>query len=282
MAITRKALILAGGWGTRFLPFTKIVPKELLPINGIPAIQYVVEEAIAAGYEEIIIVTRPGCTLTQRYFEDAPQLESYLKREQKQDALDKINAAAMREKLRFVEEAPDPRYGSALPLLQLCAELKNESHFAVLFADDLVLGGAPAMVDLNNAYAMHTPDAAIAMQKIPRAQLSHFGNLALGAQLSPAQPASFPVHNLIQRPKADEIQSDYAVVSRLLLTPAIFAHIEQLGENGELDLGKAVARQASIDHVIGVALSGKWVTVGDPENYRATLNFAASLPPSAT
>lgn len=276
MINARTALILAGGWGTRFLPFTKLVPKELLPINGVPAIQYVVEEAMEAGAEEIIIVTRPGCSLTQRYFDEAPQLAAYLQREEKQHALAQIDHHALRQRLRFVEEQPHARYGSGLPLLQLHSELESRAHFAVLFADDVVLGQS-ATAELSTAFELHKPASAIAMQKMPRSQLVNFGNLAISQQLSPANPICHPVHDLVQRPHPNAIQSDFAVVSRLLLTPAIFTYIEQLETDGELDLGKAVALQAKQDPVIGVALSGKWVTVGDPESYRQALNFAASL-----
>jgi UTP--glucose-1-phosphate uridylyltransferase len=272
----RKAIILAGGWGTRFLPFTKAVPKEMLPIGNIPAIQHVVEECLRSGIKEITIVTRPGCDITRRHFEAAPLLESYLSRENLLAQQQAVNLAPVARYVTFVEERPADIYGSAMPLLQLYDQMIDEPAFAVAFADDVILG-KPAIGELVQAFEQHRAKAAIALQRVPRHYLGKFGNVALGETLQLRAPSQFVVRDLIQRPSLQEIRSPYAVVSRLILTPTIFDHLATPAPNGEMDLGTAVARVAQTARVLGVKISGRWVTVGDPESYLQALWIASAI-----
>jgi UTP--glucose-1-phosphate uridylyltransferase len=271
----RKAVVLAGGWGTRFLPFTKVVPKEMLPVGRVPAVQRVVEECLDAGFEQITVITRPGSNIIKQHFEQAPLLENYLRSRNLPEYRYVVALENLAKQITFIEELSNDGYGSGVPLLQIQEQLVQETAFAVLFADDVVLGSVPAISEIVEAFIKFEADAAVAMQKMPLNRLCQFGNLELGAELTQQPPCRFLVKDLIQRPKVSEIKSPYAVVSRLVLSPAIFNWLPPSSSDVQVDLGVALAKLARVSPVVGTEITGKWFTVGDPISYLEALQQAA-------
>ena len=267
----RIAIVLAGGWGSRMLPFSKRVPKEMLPINGVPAIQLVVEECVAAGFREVLVISRPGDRIVREHLcepaSHGPFASGPLA------ALDPVRTWPGDLRLEVIEETPSPRYGSAAPLFQLRDRLAGEPCFAVAFADDVVRGGPPAIHEVAEAFVEHAALAAVACQVRPRTDIAgRFGNLVTADP--PARGGRVvAVSDLLQRPALRDVRSELAVVSRLILTPAIYDALSELPAAAELDIGLAVgvlARRRAAARgagVVGVALRGSWYTVGDPASY---------------
>lgn len=263
--------MLAGGWGSRMLPFSKRVPKEMLPINGVPAIQLVVEECVAGGFREVIVISRPGDRIVREHLCEPASHEPFASGPLA--AFDPARCWPSDLRLEVIEEAPAPRYGSGAPLLQLRDRLAGAPCFAVAFADDVVRGAPPAIHEVAQAFVEHAALAAVACQVRPREQIAgRFGNLVIAdtPQLGERIAA---VSDLVQRPALRDVRSELAVVSRLVLTPAIYDALSELPAAAELDIGLAVgvlARSraaAGGAGVIGVALRGRWHTVGDPASY---------------
>jgi UTP--glucose-1-phosphate uridylyltransferase len=253
------------------LPFSKRVPKEMLPLNGVPAIQIVVEECVASGFRQVIVVTRPGDNIVREHLcelaSQGPAASGPL------SALDPARNWPGDLALELIEEQVEPRYGSGVPLLQLRERLAGERTFAVAFADDIVLG-APALGEVVDAFSQCNSLAAIGCQAMPRERIAgRFGNLEIANPTGVRFGTIGTVTKFLQRPALSDVRSDYAVVSRLALTTDIFDEIDRLPMTVELDVGLALAELARRTHdregpnVVAVALSGQWHTVGDPASY---------------
>lgn len=240
------AIITAGGAGTRFAEFSRILPKELLPVGDRPAITWVIAECLGAGATEAIVVTRPGDTTI-------PRLAHWLRRERGWP-------------VTAVPEDITPGYGNAVPLLTLRQRLAKAPTFLVAFGDDVLLGEPRPGHNLTAmAQQVHAgADAAIAAQLVPRQRIPAVGII------DPRPDNSALVARIRQRPPADTVAEPLAVVSRLVLRPTILDRLVPAPEaRGEVDLGIAVGELARTGDVGLHRLAGTWVTVGDPGSYHA-------------
>jgi UTP--glucose-1-phosphate uridylyltransferase len=237
------AVVTAAGSATRFRPFSSVIPKEMLPVGGRPAIEHVIRECVAAGASEVLAVTRPDDDIVPCYL-------NMLRAEG-------LPADSMPEDLSH-------GYGNAAPLATLRSKLESRDLFAVAFGDDLLLGGddLARMLEI----AMDGAEAVIAAQTVSRADISSFGVVDTVA----GKPDR--VAGIRQRPEPDTVGEPLALVSRLILRPSIFDLLVPAAEaRGELDLGVAVGRLAHIADVRVHCISGTWITVGDPRRYARAL-----------
>lgn len=238
------AVVTAAGSATRFRPFSSVVPKEMLPVGGRPAIEHVIRECVAAGAGAVTAVTRPGDDIVPRYL------------------------AMLRAQGLPAESAPEDLshgYGNAAPLTTLRRRLQAEDLFTVAFGDDLILGGDDLAQMLE--IAADGAEAVVAAQVISRADIRSFGVVDIAAG-SPCRVAG-----IRQRPDPDTVAEPLALVSRLVLRPSIFDLLRPEPQAcGELDLGIAVGRLAQIADVRVHRISGTWVTVGDPRRYACALS----------
>lgn len=257
------AIIAAGGYGVRFLPFTKGVSKEMLPIGGVPAVQWVIQECIDAGFRTIYVVTRPGSSLIKEQFQIDEHLEKYLKKNQKNRELLSINYEDWIGRVEFIEEDHSIPYGNAASLLTLKNRLIALESFAILFADDVIINGE-GIAELIPKNSMGNVDAAIAIKEVQRIQMHRYGNVELF-------PGTKKVRTIIQKPMVPEnITSPFALVSRIILTPKIFDFIT-FEDGCEPDLGIAISKMAQKGNVIAKELKGTWVSVDDPDSYTIAL-----------
>ncbi len=253
------AIICASGQGKRFRPYTLTQSKEMLPINGIPAIQYSVDECIFANIPKIIIVVRPRDTSIRNYFENNTDYSTYI-------TYDKFFNNDSNIQLMFVEEFETLHYGNAAPLLTVKDKIKESEFFAVLFGDDVILE-RNAISELKKSYIESNAVSIIATKYKPDDEIKYYGNVMYEAN-------SKRIIRIVQKPK--EKISNEVIVSRLILSYDIFKYISnETNYNGEIDLGIALQSQLKKDLVIGIRISGTWISVDNPQRYREALNLAA-------
>jgi UTP--glucose-1-phosphate uridylyltransferase len=247
-------VVTAAGHATRFQPFSKVVPKEMLPIGDRPALDHVIAECRAAGAETVIVATRPEDTVVPAY-------------------LDVLRADGVA--VEAVAEDLSHGYGNGTPLLTIRDRLATEESFGVAFGDDVILGGhdLTAMRELANSGA----DAVIAAQLVGQAEIASFGVV----DTHPDNPQR--VIGIRQRPDPATVVEPLAVVSRLILRPSIFELLVPTDRaRGEVDLGIAVGDLARIADVRVHRITGRWVTVGEPRRYLDALHTYWALHTSST
>lgn len=270
----KKAVFPVAGMGTRFLPATKASPKEMLPIVDKPLIQYAVEEAWAAGIEEMVFVTGRSKRSIEDHFDMAYELENELERRGKHEMLEfvrQLQPAGM--KCVFIRQAEALGLGHAV----LCAQpaIGNEP-FAVLLADDL-LDGKPAvmrqMVDVYDYYKC----SVLGVQQVPREDTRSYGIVAS----KPLKEDLEAVHAIVEKPKPEDAPSTLAVVGRYVLTPRIFHHLAHLGKGagGEIQLTDGIAALMAEEQVLAYRYHGKRYDCGSKIGYlEATLAMARKHP----
>lgn len=252
---TFAAVVTAAGSATRFQPFSRTVPKEMLPLGRTPAVEHVVVECLQAGAAEVIVVTRPGDTIIPEHVHGL--------REQGHP-------------VSCAEEDLAHGYGNGTPLLSLLDRLSRYESIAVAFGDDVLLDEHPLGTNLA---VMHRrlstgTEGVIAAQKIDRSEVRSFGII----DTDPEQPHR--VTSIRQRPDPDTVLEPLAVVSRLILRPSIAEWLVPTAHaRGEVDLGSAVGRVAQHAQVLVHRIHGCWVTVGDPYHYAEALHTYNRLHP---
>jgi len=272
MSTVRKAVIPAAGWGTRFLPFTKSVPKEMLPIIDRPAIQYIVEEAVAAGIEDILIITSPYKKAIEDHFDRTMELEALLV------AGGKDAEAAQVRSIADLAEIHTVRQGQALGLghaVGMARRHVGDEPFAVLLGDDMMHPGSTVLRDMIRATEQHDT-STIALMRVPKEDVSKYGSAAVEA-IAGADPL-VAVRGLVEKPPVEEAPSDLAVIGRYVFTPEIFDHIERTepGKGGEIQLTDAMATLAGGSGVNGWVFEGGRYDVGHKIDYlRAILELGA-------
>ena len=210
----RKALVLAAGFGTRFLPATKALPKELLPIVDRPVIHYVVEEAVAAGLEQVIIVTAAGKGAIEDYFGSAPELERVLEARGDGKALEEVRRSARLAQVAYVRQPGRLGIGHAV----LCARAAvGDEPFALFFPDDIIFASEPAIGQLLRAFE-GCGSSVLAVERVPSQEISSYGVI----RAEPAGPRLHRVLGLVEKPPARKAPSDLAIVGRYVLTPQVF------------------------------------------------------------
>ena len=219
MKPVQKVVILAAGLGTRFFPMTKVVPKAMLPILNKPVIQYLVEEAIASGIREIIIVTGSGKRTIEEHFDPNYELERDLVARGKQDLLSELQKIERVAKFVYVPQIDALGDGHAL----LCAkELLEGEPFAVLFGDDIIDGHKPALAQLLEVYEK-TGTSVLCTQRVPKENISNYGVIGIAAQ----EGSRLQVASLIEKPTHKEAPSDYGIIGKYICTPDVLEALDR-------------------------------------------------------
>ena len=270
MASVRRAVILAAGLGTRMLPATKSIPKEMLPVVDRPIIQYAVEEAVAAGIEHVVIVLSPDRAAIREHFGGGSRIEG-IARERGDDALAaRVLAPEQLATFTFVEQREPLGTGHAVQQAQPYLEAEP---FALLFPDDIILGPVPCTAQLAKVYEGCGAASVIAVQQVSPEQIPQYG---IVDPTGPGNPAR--LRSIVEKPRASEAPSDLGVVGRYVLGPSIFEQIENLepGAGGELQLTDALGGQiAAGEPVFACRFEGRRYDAGRPAGAIAAAVAAA-------
>ena len=264
----RKAIIPAAGLGTRFLPATKAMPKEMLPIVDKPTIQYIVEEAIASGIEDIIIVTGKGKRAIEDHFDNALELETNLMEKGKLDILEKVQESANVD-IHYIRQKEPLGLGHAI----WCArKFIGDEPFAVLLGDDIVKSEEPCLKQLMKQYDK-TYSSVIGVQKVPDEDVHRYG------VIDPVNTDNrlMQVTKFVEKPLLEEAPSNYAIIGRYILTPEIFNFLDQkkIGKGGEIQLTDAIEALNGIQRVFAYEFEGRRYDVGEQLGFiETTIDFA--------
>ena len=237
-----KAVILAAGHGTRFLPATKAVPKEMLPLVDKPVIQYVVEEAVAAGLHHVTIVTAGPKRSVEDHFDRNPELEQLLENTGKEAELREIRRVADLADMSFVRQKE--RRGIAHAVL-MAHHVVGEEPFALFFPDDIIVSDVPAIRQLMDVHERHG-GSVIAVQRLPRQEVVHYGVITPEAM----EDRVYRVRGIVEKPSAEEAPSELTTVGRYVLTADIWPLLERTppGANGEMQLTDTLAMLLEAGH----------------------------------
>lgn len=265
----RKAVFPAAGYGTRFLPATKAMPKEMLPIVDKPVIQYLVEEAVASGIEEIIIVTGRGKRAIEDHFDYSFELEHTLVEKNKPEMLEKIRKVSELAKFVYVRQPMPLGDGHAI----LCAkEVVGNEPFAVMFGDDLVDNKVPALKQLIDVYEK-TNSSVIGLAKVPKDQTSSYGII----KSCGFDGRTHHIESLVEKPKPEHAPSNLAIIGKYVCTPEIFESLEQAtpSKDGEIRLIDGFNELIKTQQIYGYELEGKRYDTGNTLGFiQATIDYA--------
>ncbi len=268
----RKAVIPAAGLGTRFLPATKAVPKELLPIVDTPTIQYIVAEAVAAGVRDVVLVCARGKDAIVDHFDIAGELEAHLTRAGKTELRDQMRAIARMANIITVRQQEPLGLGHAV----LCArEVVGDEPFVVMLGDDIIDAQDPAARQLTGCWERHGL-GTIALMEVPPEETGMYG-IAAGREVD---PRTVRIEKLVEKPKKDP-PSNLAVIGRYVLPPRIFEILERLpaGVGGEIQLTDGLAVLAREEGLLGYRFEGERYDAGDHFGYlKANLMYALKRP----
>lgn len=265
----RKAVIPVAGLGTRFLPATKTVPKELLPIVDIPSIQYVVQEAVDAGIEEIIFVTGRGKDGIEDHFDEAPELEQILLERGQTDTVGQLRRIAEMTEVVSVRQKKPLGLGHAV----LCArDLVGDEPFAVMLADDLIDNEKPCIRQLLEIFEQYD-ESVIALMEVPRDEVHRYGVIK-GRRLT---PCVYQIESTVEKPPIKDAPSRMAIIGRYILRPELFHILENLppGKGGEIQLTDGLSELVRQRKVYGCVFEGERYDIGDKFGFvRATVAYA--------
>ena len=271
----RKVVFPAAGLGTRFLPATKVVPKEMLALVDKPIIQYGVEEALASGIEHIIIVTGRGKSAMEDHFDFTPELDANLERRGKKELLALSRGVANMARISFVRQKEPLGLGHAV----LCAkDLIGDEPFAVILPDDVIDANPPCLKQMIGVFNERN-GSVLATMTIEGSGISAYGVLA-GSPDS-ANPRIYNCTGMVEKPKLEDAPSKQAIIGRYILTPRIFALLEQTqpGAGGEIQLTDGIKALSKEEKVFGYTFEGKRYDAGDKFGMlQATVEFALKRP----
>ena len=255
-----KGIITIAGYGTRFLPASKAVPKEMFPIAGIPLIQYHVEGLVAAGITQIIVVVRDGSEVVQRHFAPAPDLERHLEASGKLALLEGVRRISRMAEIVFVRQPETLPYGNASPALAARSWLTPGEPFYYMFGDDIIIGDVPVPQQMLEAFNKFRPAAVLATQSVPDEETHLYGCI----ELKPG--SNNEMARIIEKPAPGTAPSNWVQIGHFIFTPEVFDVLDNLepGHGGELWLADAVDRLAARASVIVQPIEGLWMAAGDP------------------
>ncbi|MBR7071180.1 MAG: UTP--glucose-1-phosphate uridylyltransferase GalU [Clostridia bacterium] len=253
----KKAIIPAAGLGTRVLPASKALPKEMLPIVDKPAIQYIVEEAVRAGITDILIITNRGKAVIEDHFDHSIELENMLKERGKTDVLTEVQRVADLANIYYLRQKETRGLGDAVLRAR---EFVGDESFAVLYGDDVIVGEIPAIGELCSAFEEHGK-CVVGIKEVTDEQIVKYSSM----KLAPLSEKIFAIDDMIEKPSLAEKFSNYSVLGRCVLTPEIFQVLEHtpLGVGNELQLTDAMRTIARTEGMIGVDFSGTRFDMGN-------------------
>ena len=268
----RKAIIPAAGLGTRFLPATKALPKEMLPIVDKPTIQYIVEEAIASGIQDIIIVTGKGKRAIEDHFDHAFELEDTLRKKGNLDMLDSVTQTSQVE-IHYIRQKHPLGLGHAI---WSARKFIGNEPFAVLLGDDIVVNEEPCLGQLMDQYDK-TGKSIIGVKQVPEEETSRYGIV------DPLEREGklMKVRNFVEKPEAGTAPSNYAIMGRYILDPKIFEYLgeHEVGAGGEIQLTDAIQKLNKEQQVYAYEFDGQRYDVGEKFGYiETTIEFALQRP----
>jgi UTP--glucose-1-phosphate uridylyltransferase len=269
----RKAVIPVAGLGTRFLPATKTVPKELLPIVDIPSIQYVVQEAVAAGIQEIIFVTGRGKDGIEDHFDEAPELEQVLADRGQSEMVKMLRTIAEMTEVVSVRQKKPLGLGHAV----LCArDLVGDEPFAVMLADDLIDSDKPCIRQLLEVFE-EKKESVIALMEVPPEEVHQYGVIK-GKEI---KERLYQIEATVEKPTAKEAPSRMAIIGRYILRSEIFSLLQKQppGRGGEIQLTDGLSQLVRERQVFGCQFAGERYDIGDKFGFvRATVAYALKRP----
>ncbi len=265
----KKAVVPVAGFGTRLLPATKSQPKEMLPVVDKPAVQYVVDEAVKSGIEDLLFVTGRGKRAIEDYFDYAVELEAELEQKGKVDLLEQLRAVCDSLRIYYVRQKIARGLGDAI---YHAKDFINGEHFAVLLADDIVDAKVPVLQQMKERFS-ETGGSILAVMKVPLKETKSYGVI----KYRKVSDRFYEVEDLVEKPEPMEAPSDLAIVGRYILSPMIFEMIENTpeGKGGEVQLTDAIRRLLAFEKVYAYEFEGERFDVGEKIGYlKANIAFA--------
>ena len=253
----RKAVILAAGLGTRVLPATKAMPKEMLTIVDKPAIQYIVEEVASAGIEDVLIVLSRGKGVVQDHFDRSPELERALQNSGKSEMYESVTKIAQLAKLKYVRQQEMKGTGDAV---MYARSFVGDEPFVVVYGDDVIIGDDPATAQVCRAYEQYGK-GVVAMKEVPTELVLKYCTLDVAKKSDNV----YDVTNMIEKPKLEEIISNFAILGRCVLPAKVFDILEKVpvGAGGEYQLTDAMKILAQTEGMLGVDFTGTRYDMGN-------------------
>jgi UTP--glucose-1-phosphate uridylyltransferase len=269
----RKAVFPAAGLGTRFLPATKAQPKEMLPLVDKPTIQYVVEEAVASGLEEIVLVTGRNKRAIEDHFDAAFELEYYLQDRGKTEELAQIKTISELASVSYVRQKEPLGLGHAI----LCARsIVGGEPFGVFLGDDIIVSETPCMRQLLEVYARHD-GPVVAVMRIPREEIGRYGVI----EAKPLGGNVYEVLDMVEKPAPEDAPSDLAIIGRYVLTPDLFPILAETSPDarGEIQLTNGLRTLRQKRPIYALEFEGRRYDTGDKLGFlKATVDFALARP----
>jgi UTP--glucose-1-phosphate uridylyltransferase len=268
----KKAVIPAAGLGTRFLPVTKSMPKEMLTIIDTPAIHYVVKEAVDAGLDDIIIITGRGKRAVEDYFDESPEIEMHLAKQKKDDLLRTVREISSMANVHYIRQK-EPK---GLPDAILVAEKHiGDEPFAVLLGDDIIVSETPCVKQLVDVYN-HYHSSVIAIQDVQREKINRYGAVK-ATKITPDTKELYQVEHIVEKPSIAEAPSTLASIGRYVFTPEIFDAMKRTkpGVNNELQIADSINLLCASQKVYAYIFKGTRYDIGDKLGYiQAIIDFA--------
>lgn len=261
----RKAIIPAAGLGTRFLPATKAMPKEMLPIVEKPTIQYIIEEAVASGIEDIIIVTGKGKRAIEDHFDYSFELEHNLTEKKKWDLLNEVRKSSEMADIHYIRQKEPKGLGHAI----WCArKFIGDEPFAVLLGDDIVESEVPCLKQMIDIYDVHE-SSIVGVQPVEWSEVSRYGVVDAAS----VSERVYRANALVEKPQPSEAPSNLAIMGRYILTPQIFTILEEqpVGVNGEIQLTDAISKLSETESIFAYHFDGLRHDVGEKLGFIKTI-----------
>jgi UTP--glucose-1-phosphate uridylyltransferase len=255
-----KGIITMAGYGTRFLPASKAVPKEMFPIAGVPLIQHHVESLVAAGITEIIVIVRGGSEIVHHHFAPAVELEQHLEKSGKTALLKEVQRISRMADIVFVRQPETLPYGNGSPALAARPWLTPGEPFYYMFGDDMIISDVPVPKQMLDAFNQFQPAAVLATQWVPDEERRLYGCIEF-------KPDSDNVMaRIVEKPAPGTAPSNWVQIGHFIFTPELFdvLHSSDLGKDNELWMADAVDRLAARSTVLVQSIDGLWMAAGDP------------------
>ena len=272
-AVIRKAVFPAAGLGTRFLPATKAQPKEMLPLVDKPIIQYGVEEAVASGVDNIILVTGRGKNAIEDHFDVSVELETFLEARGKKEQLEEIRKISNLINFSYVRQGEPLGLGHAVLVTK---NLVGQEPFAVILADDVIDADPPALKQMIDVFS-EVDGPVLCVERVPRETVSSYGII----DAEEIKPGVYKIRDLVEKPPVEEAPSDLAIIGRYILTPDIFPALETIGQDrgGEIQLTNGLRELLKQRPIYGCEVKGVRHDTGNKLGFlKAVVYFALRRP----